>query len=338
MTSLNYGARIVGTGLGIPSKRVTNDDLAKIVETNDEWIQTRTGIKERQFVDSEKGEVITDVCQVAGEKALKAAGWKAKDLDLVICSTISPETFMPNQSARILGRLGADNAAAFDMSAACGGFVVGLHTANSLMRSGAHKKALLYGAEALSAALNMKDRTTCVLFGDGAACVALERFDNPNPAQDSMVLGTKIYTDFDEQGSLAILGSGSRAPAWRPDLLEKNPPFVTMNGQDVFKAAVKGMVRAATELLTELKVPTSAVKWFVPHQANLRIIEMTAKYLDFPMERVFVNIDRWANTSAATTVIALAEMSEQGLLKKGDLVLVDVFGGGFSYGAALIRW
>lgn len=335
---MQYGARFVSTGLGYPSKRMTNDDLAKIVDTNDEWIRTRTGIRERRFVDVDKGEYITGVCKVAGEAALKKAGLKPEDIDLVICATISPETYMPNNSSRILGHLGLTNAAAFDVSAACGGFLNSLHVANALIQNGSHKRAMVFGAETLSSALDMKDRTTCVLFGDGAACAILERVENPNPQKDSMILGSKIYTIYDKNEDLVILGGAGRAPGWRPDLLEKSSPFIKMNGQEVFKVAVKGMVRAAKELLSELKIDPKEIKWFVPHQANLRIIEMTAKMLDMPMEKVFVNIDRWANTSAATVAIALAEMEEQKLLNKGDLILMDVFGGGFNYGAAVARW
>jgi len=335
---MNYGARIVSTGLGVPSRRITNDDMSKMVETSDEWIVSRTGIKERQFVDSDNGEYITQLCIRAGEQALKNAGLKASDIDMVISCTISAETPMPNNSARVAGGLGMRGIPGFDISAACGGFVFGIHTANALIQNGSQKRIMLFGADVLSAALNMKDRATCVLFGDGAGCVIIERVENADRTKDSMILGSKIYTDFDAAGALTIQANGSRAPSWKTESHAENSPFVQMNGQDVFKHAVKGMVHAATEVLTEQKVPTSAIKWFVPHQANLRIIEMTAKYLDFPMDRVFVNIDRWANTSAATVAIALAEMEQQGKLQRGDLILLDVFGGGFNYGAALLRW
>ncbi len=339
MANLKYGARVVSTGLGVPSRIVTNNDFAKIVDTNDEWIRTRTGIVERKFLDHDKGETITGLCVMAGKEALQRAGLQASDIDTVISATISPETFMPNNSARVTGALGMSGVAGFDISAACGGFLFGLHTANALIQNGSQKRIMLFGADVLSAAINMKDRNTCVLFGDGAGCTILERIENPDPLKDSMILGSKIYTDFDVNGSLTINAGGSRAPSWKPaESHEVNSPYIQMNGQDVFKLAVKGMVRAATELLTELKVPTSAVKWFVPHQANLRIIEMTAKYLEFPMDKVFVNIDRWANTSAATVAIALAEMEQQGKLERGDLILMDVFGGGLNYGAALVRW
>lgn len=335
---MKFGSRIISTGLGKPSLKYTNDDLSKIVETNDEWIRTRTGIRERRFVDFEKGETITDLCVRAAEQALERAQLKASDIDLVLTGTISAETFMPNNSARVIGRLGMKGIAGFDLSAACGGFLFALHTANAMILSGAHKRVMIFGADVLSAAMNMKDRTTCVLFGDGAGCAILERIENPNHLKDSMILGSKIYTDFDSTDALTIMGGGSRAPTFRTDLHEKYTPYIQMNGQDVFKHAVRGMVHAAKELLLDLKVPSSEVKWFVPHQANLRIIEMTAKYLDFPMDRVFVNIDRWANTSAGTIGIALSEMQEQNKLQKGDLVLIDVFGGGFNYGAALVRW
>jgi 3-oxoacyl-[acyl-carrier-protein] synthase-3 len=336
---MSYGARIVSTGLGVPSKVITNDDMSKIVETSDEWIRSRTGIAERKFIDRANGEQITHICARAAVQALERAKLKKEDIDLVISCTISAETFMPNNSARVMGELGMSRTAGFDVSAACGGFIFGLHTANALIQNGAHKRVLLIGADVLSAALNMKDRTTCVLFGDGAGCAIIERVENPDSKKDSMILGSKIYTDYDATGSLTIMGGGSRCPAWETEEnRKKSSPFVEMNGSDVFKHAVRGMVQAATDVLSDLKVPTSQIKWFVPHQANLRIIEMTAKYLDFPMDRVFVNIDKWANTSAATVAIALSEMEEQGKLQRGDLILLDVFGGGYNYGAALVRW
>ena len=335
---MNFASRIVSTGHGIPSRLVTNEDLSKIVETNDEWIRSRTGIRERHFLDSDNGQYITDVAKEAAEKVILKSGVSRDEIDLVVFASISQETPMPNNASRMLGHLGLKNAAAFDINAACGGFIMGLHTVDALIRAGSHKKVLLFAGDALSAALDMKDRSTCVLFGDGAGCALVERIENPDRSKDSMILGSKIYSIFDSEMNLAIKGGNSRAPAWKPELHKEYPPFIQMNGQEVFKYAVKGMMRAATELLTEQKVTTQQIKWFVPHQANLRIIEMTAKMLDFPMDKVFVNIDRWANTSAATVIIALSEMEEKGLLAKGDLVLMDVFGGGFNYGAALVRW
>ena len=209
---MNYGARFVSTGLGIPSRLVTNDDLAKIMDTSDEWIRTRTGIRERRYLDNENGEYLSTICLKAAEQALKKAKLQAADIDLIIFATITPDTVMPNNSARMLGLLGIEHAAGFDVSAACGGFVVGLHTANALIRSGAHKRVMLFAADALSIAVDMKDRSTCVLFGDGGGCAILERFENPDPSKDSMVLGTKIYTEYDHNLSLAVLGSGSFTP------------------------------------------------------------------------------------------------------------------------------
>ncbi|MBP7844656.1 MAG: ketoacyl-ACP synthase III [Proteobacteria bacterium] len=335
---MTIAARIVSTGLGVPSKLVTNKDFEKMVDTNDEWIVTRTGIRERRFLDRENGEYLETICIRAGQQALERAGLKPSDIELVICCTTSPDTFLPNTSARLTESLGLVNAAAFDLNAACAGFVTGLHTADVFIRSGEYKKILLFGADALSGALNFKDRTTSVLFGDGAGAVIIEAVENPNPEKDSMILGSRFYTTFDKKGSLCLMAGASRTPFWHEDYNTKIFPYITMNGQDVFKEASRSMMQAAQDVLKKCNVSAADVKWFVPHQANLRIIEMVARLLDFPMERVYVNVDRWGNTSAATVPTCLAEMEEKGLLKRGDLVLMDVFGGGFTYGATLARW
>lgn len=335
---MNFGSKIVSMGHAVPEKVMTNDDFAKIVETNDEWIRTRTGIRERRFFSQDKGKYISDYCYEAAQVALKRAGWKAEDLDLVICNTMSPETLMPNNACRVLGKLGIKNITAFDQSAACSGFLVGLHTVDALMKAGSHKRAMVFGAEALSSAINFKDRTTCVLFGDGAACALIERIDNPDPQKDSMILGTVAYAYNDENEDLVIQGGGSRMPAHDPRAQEGDSAYLKMNGQEIFKAGTRGMAKAAQDVMKKCGIGPGQIKWFVPHQANLRMIEMVAKLMDFPMEKVYVNVDRWGNTSSATIPICLSEMEEKGLLNRGDIILLDVFGGGFSYGAALVRW
>jgi 3-oxoacyl-[acyl-carrier-protein] synthase-3 len=335
---MRISSRIVATGLGSPSKVVTNKDFEKMVETSDEWITTRTGIKERRFVDRDNGEYLETVCVRAGQQALEKSGWKPEDVELIIVCTTSPDTFLPNTSARLTESLGLKNAVSFDLNAACAGFVTGLHNADLIIRSGEYKKVMVVGADALSGALNWKDRTTCVLFGDGAGVALMEAVENANPDTDSMVLGSRFYTSFDKKDSLCLLGGASRTPYWHPDYNTKVFSYITMNGQDVFKEATRGMMQAAQDVLKKCNVSPADVKWFVPHQANLRIIEMVARMMDFPMDRVYVNVDRWGNTSAATVAICLAEMESKGLLKKGDLVLMDVFGGGFTYGALLARW
>ncbi len=333
-----YSARILGTGLGTPSKVLTNSELEKFVDTSDEWIRSRTGIRERKLIDRDKGESLTSIALLAAEQALKNSEVKASELDLVVLGTTSPDTLMPGTSSRIAGALGLSKIPALDINAACSGFMFAMHTVDALVRSGTYKKVLVIGGEHISSILNWEDRTTCVLFGDGAGAVVVESFENADRSKDSMILGSKIYTHFDESGALSVAAGGSRFPAHHPETGKTVFEHITMNGQDVFKVGSRAMAEAAKDVLKICGVRSEDVKWFVPHQANLRIIEMVAQLLQFPMDRVFVNIDRWANTSAGTIPICLAEMNTQGLLKRGDLILIDTFGGGFSYGAMLIRW
>lgn len=333
-----YSTRILGTGLGTPSKVLTNADLEKIVDTSDEWIRTRTGIRSRHIIDREKGENLTLLCMQAVHQALENSKVKASELDLVVLGTTSPDTLMPGTATRIAGALGLTKIPAIDLNAACSGFLFALHTVDNLIRAGAYKKALVVGGEHISSVLNWEDRTTCVLFGDGAGAVVVEATEQGDPAKDSMILGSKIYTHFDSAGALLVGGGGSRFPATHPEMGKSVHQYITMSGQDVFKMGSRGMAEAAKDVMQMCNVTPDEIKWFVPHQANLRIIEMVAQLLSFPMDRVFVNIDRWANTSAATIPICLAEMNAQGLLKRGDLILIDTFGGGFSYGAMLVRW
>lgn len=333
-----YRTRILGTGLGSPSKVLTNSDLEKIVDTSDEWIRSRTGICERRIIDAENGESLTSICLDAIHKALKNSKVDISEIDLLVLGTTSPDTLMPGTGPRLAGALGLNKIPALDINAACSSFMFAMHTTDALMRTGAYKKALVVGGEHISSILNWKDRTTCVLFGDGAGAVVVEATEGADPAQDSMILGSKIYTTFDENGSLEVPAGGSRYPATHPETNKSVFQYIKMQGQDVFKAGSRGMAEAARDVLKMCSVHPDQVKWFVPHQANLRIIEMVAQLLSFPMDRVFVNIDRWANTSAGTIPICLAEMDAKGLLKKGDLILLDTFGGGFSYGAMLVRW
>jgi 3-oxoacyl-[acyl-carrier-protein] synthase III len=338
MNSTKYSTKILGTGLGTPSKVLTNAELEKSVDTSDEWIRTRTGICERRLIDSDNGESLTSISVQAANFALENSGVKASELDLVVMGTTSPDTLMPGTATRIAGALGLSKIPALDINAACSGFMFAMHTVDALVRSGTYKKVLVVGGEHISSILNWKDRTTCVLFGDGAGAVVVEAIENADPAKDSMILGSKIYTLFDENKALVVEGGGSRYPAHHPELGKSVHSHITMNGQDVFKVGSRAMAEAAKDVLKMCSVSPDEVKWFVPHQANLRIIEMVSQLLHFPMDRVFVNIDRWANTSAGTIPICLAEMNQQGLLKRGDLILLDTFGGGFSYGAMLVRW
>ncbi|HVJ65685.1 MAG TPA: beta-ketoacyl-ACP synthase III [Bdellovibrionota bacterium] len=333
-----YSARVLGTGLGSPAKVLTNADLEKFVDTSDEWIRTRTGIHERRLIDRDAGETLTSISVMAAQDALKNSGVKASEIDLVVMGTTSPDTLMPGTATRVAGALGLNKIPALDINAACSGFMFSMHTVDALVRTGAYKKVLVIGGEHISSILNWKDRTTCVLFGDGAGAVVVEAVKDADPTKDSMILGSKIYTLFDEAKALEVLGGGSRYPSHHPEMGKTVHAHITMSGQDVFKAGSRAMAEAAKEVMEMCRITPDQIRWFVPHQANRRIIEMVAQLLHFPMDRVFVNIDRWANTSAGTIPICLAEMEQQKLMKRGDLILIDTFGGGFSYGAMLIRW
>ncbi len=323
-------SRIAAMGLGLPSKVLTNLEMEKFVDTSDEWIRTRTGIKERRLIDTEKGETHTSLCIQAATQALEKANVKADELDLVICCTITPETWMPMSSSRLVGAIGAKKAGSFDLNSACSGFIAGLHTADAFIRSGIHKKILVVGIDVFSPILDWADRKTCVLFGDGAGAAVVEATDASDPKKDSMILGSYLGTQFDVDENLSVLGGGTRFP--------KRPPVITMEGQEVFKSGSRAMAVAATEIIKRCGMTANDIDWFIPHQANLRIIEMVAKLTEFPMERVYINVDRWGNTSAGTVAIAMAEMQNSGQLKRGQTILLDVFGGGFTYGAMIIRW
>lgn len=332
--------------MGVPSRVLSNQELSQIVDTSDEWIRTRTGIQERRIIDPSLGESNSSLSILSSKNALVSAKMAPDEIDLVICCTATPDTWMPITAARVIAGLGIKNCASFDLNAACSGYLTGLHVADSLIRSGAHKNILVIGADVFSSILDWTDRKTCVLFGDGAGAAVLSRVENANPETDSMILCSQLYTLPDTNEFLAIKSGGvGRTPFENPiDSVSDSGnacdarPYVTMNGGEVFKAGSRGMAEAAKNLMATAKVDPSQIRWLVPHQANLRIIEMVAKLADFPMEKVYTNVDRWGNTSAATVAIALAEMSEKNLVQKGDLILLDVFGGGFTYGAMLLRW
>jgi 3-oxoacyl-[acyl-carrier-protein] synthase-3 len=323
--------RIVGTGSYLPEKVLTNHDLEKQVETSDKWIMTRTGIRERRI--AARGQASSDLGYEAALQALEGAGMKGKDLDLIIVATTTPDTLLPSTACYIQARLGAKKAAAFDLNAACTGFVYGVAVADSLVRTGAATKCLLVGAEVMTRYLNWKDRGTCILFADGGGAVVMVS----STGGRSGVLSTHLYADGTQTGLLTIPALGSRKPL-SPAVLEKSQHTIHMKGNETFKLAVKGMAQAAQQALKANGVTGDDIALFVPHQANIRIIEATAKRLKISMSKVMVNIDRYGNTSAATIPIALDEAARRGRIKKGDLVLLDAFGAGFTWGSALIRW
>ena len=323
-------AAITGWGMAVPERVLTNADLERMVSTSDEWITTRTGIRERRVVS--EGESTSTLATEAGRRALATAGLDASAIDLVILATCTPDRPFPATACTVQANLGIPHAAAFDLAAACSGFVYGLSVATSMIRSGAERNVLFISGDVFTHYINWNDRNTCVLFGDGAGAVVLQPSDEPY-GQLSSVLGASGK----DEDLMAVDAGGTRMPA-TPELLEQGRQYVYMNGREIFKLAVRGMGDSSTQALAEAGVAKEDLALVVPHQANLRIIEATAKRLDVPMERVFVNLDRYGNTSAGTIPIALAEAAAQGRLKPGDYVLLTAFGGGLTWASSVVRW
>jgi len=323
-------ARILGTGSALPAKIVSNADLAMMVDTTDEWITSRTGITERHIAVD--GEYTSTFAVEAARRALSMAGVSPTDLDLIILGTVTPDFPFPSTACIVQSELGAHKAVAFDVSAACSGFIYALSIADSFIRSGQFKKVLVIGAEVLSRVVNWKDRNTCILFGDGAGAAVLEA-----SSDQSGLVSTHIFSNGSCWDLLYQPGSGSRNPATNPTT-DPASYFIHMEGNEVFKHAVRAMEEAALAALTANGITSSDIALFIPHQANRRIIDAIAKRLDLDSGRVFVNLHRYGNTSSASIPIALDEANRQGRLKPGDLLLLDAFGGGFTYGSALIRW
>ena len=310
---MGQNAVITGWGYYAPSKVVTNFDLEKIVDTSDEWITSRTGIKERRY--AAEGETTSTMSLRAARSALEKARLRPQDLDMIIVATCSPDYIFPATACLVQSALGAERAGAFDVEAACTGFVSAIAIARGLLVSGSHQNALIIGAETLSRFLNWKDRSTCVLFADGAGAVVIEA-SNASVGIESAVLHSEASQK----------------------TLELGQHFITMQGGEVFKLAVKSMADAAEEAIAEANLRLEDIQLLIPHQANIRIIEGVAKRLHFPMERVFVNIQKYGNTSAASIPIALCEAAAEGRLRRGDKVLLVAFGGGFTWGASVLEW
>lgn len=326
-----YGSRIVGTGSSVPDRVLSNADLERIVSTSDEWIVTRTGISERRIAAD--GEATSDLAERAGRRALEAAGVDPMDVDLILVSTVTPDMFFPSTGCLLQGRLGALHAAAFDLSAACSGFIYGLSVADAYLRAGLMRNILVIGAETLSKLVDWKDRNTCVLFADGAGAALVQRTTG-----DARVLSTHLYADGSKGGQLIVPGGGSRHPISQKVVDDNLAKIKMSNGNEVFKTAVRAMEEAAVAALKANGVEISDIDLFVPHQANGRIINATAQRLGLPRERIVVNIGRFGNTSAASIPIALDEAVRAGRLRPGDLLLLVAFGGGLTWGSALVRW
>ncbi|HWP05868.1 MAG TPA: beta-ketoacyl-ACP synthase III [Polyangiaceae bacterium] len=324
------GSQILGTGAYAPERVLTNHDLARMVDTSDEWIRERTGINERRI--AKDGETASDMALQASRRALEAAGITAQDLDMIIVGTVTGDLPMPACAAILQRKLGVTTIPSFDVSAACAGFIYGLSIGDQFIRTGALKRVLVVGVELLSRVLNWKDRVTCVLFGDGAGAAVL------GPASDDGrgVLSTRLYTDSALVDSLCIRAGGSQEPLTAEGLSEQRDK-VFMVGSDIFKIAVKNLTSASKAALEAGGLRASDVKWVVPHQANMRIITQVAMRLDIPMDRYVLNIDRYGNTSSASIPIALDEAIRDGRIQRGDTVLMCALGAGISWGSALIR-
>ena len=323
-------ARIIATGSYVPENVITNNDLAQIVDTSDDWIIERTGIRERRIVNGMQA--TSDLAYEAAHAALERADVKSRDIDLIIVATISGDMAFPSTACFLQKRLGAVNAAAFDLNAACSGFIYGLHVANSLIKSGAHSRILLVGAEVLSKFTDWSDRTTCVLFGDGAGAVLLE-----GTKEKHGVYSTHIYSDGSLSDLICLPGGGSRNPCSRETIL-KRLHFMKMKGNETFKVAVRTLEEVALRTLEKNDLDSSQLSLLIPHQANLRIIQATAKRLRLPEEKVFLNIEKYGNTSAASIPIALDEAVQAGRCKEGEYILLEAFGGGLTWASALLRW
>lgn len=314
---------VVGTGAYIPSKVLTNHDLAKMVETSDEWITTRTGIKERHV--AAKDEAASDMAIEAAKKALEDAELKSEDVDLIVVATATPDMFFPSTACFVQKALGIKEAVSFDVSAACSGFVYALEAAKGMMEAGSYKVALVIGAEKLSSITDWKDRNTCVLFGDGAGAAVLQK-----KSAVGGILSTYVRSDATHTDILHVKGGGSRLPG--------QTPSIHMDGKEVFKLAVHKMISAAEEALKRAGKKDTDLALLIPHQANLRIIEAIAQRVNIPRDRVFVNVDKYGNMSAATTIVALDEARRQGRVRKGDVVELIAFGAGLTWGATVIQF
>ncbi len=322
---------IEGTGSYAPARVLTNEDLAHMVETSDEWIVTRTGIRSRHI--AAEGEYTSDMAAEAARRAISDAGIEARDVDMVIVATISPDMVFPSTACFVQTKLGLRNVPAFDVSAACSGFLYGLEVASALLRSGTYKHILVIGAEKLSAITNWKDRTTCVLFGDGAGAVVLGTSQEPGVG----ILDSVTGADGASYDILMLPAGGSAKPA-SVETVQAGEHYIQMQGNQVFKIAVRAMEQCANEVLQRQGVASEQLRWVIPHQANTRIIEAISQRLGVGMERFRVNVDSYGNTSSASIPIALDEACRSGSVKKGDHLLLVSFGAGLTWASTLIKW
>ncbi len=319
-------SEIIGHGHYLPAKILTNDDLSKMVETNDEWISTRTGIKQRHIVTDE---LTSDMAVAAAQKAIASAGISVEDVDLVVVATVTPDNTTPAVSAKIGGKLGLKaGTPTFDISAACSGFVYALTLADNMIRLKQAKCAVVIGAESLSKIVDWTDRNTCVLFGDGAGAVVLRACEGKGDNTDTGILSTRLYSDGSHYDSLKSTGGVSST---------QTAGFIWMDGKEVFKYAINSLSQAAEDVMADAGVKAEDIDLLIPHQANIRIINGVGQKLGLPEEKVVVTVNNHGNTSAASIPLALSESFENGKIKKGDLVVLTAMGAGFTSGGALIR-
>jgi len=319
-------ARITGTGSYLPEKVLTNQDLEKMVETSDEWIRERTGIVERHI--AAEGETTCDLAEQAALRAMHAAGREPCDIDLIVLATTTPDKVFPSTACILQNRLEIHGCAAFNIQAVCAGFIYALGVAEKFIRSGSHRCALVIGAETFSRVIDWSDRSTCILFGDGAGAVILEASDEPG------ILSTHLHADGAYEKLLHVPGGVSRGFDFEDE--EGDPHYTKMRGNEVFKVAVKTLGRIVDETLEASGLRKADIDWLVPHQANIRIINATARKLNLPMEKVVVTVAEHGNTSAASVPLALDTAVRDGRIKKGETLLFEAFGGGFTWGSALL--
>lgn len=321
--------RFLGTGSYAPDRILTNLELEKLVDTSDEWIQTRTGIRERRVAEPDVA--TSDIAYEASLKALESSGVDARDLDGIIVGTVTPDYLFPSTACILQSRLGAKKAFAFDLLAGCSGFLYALQAGKGIISGGDAKKLLVIGAETLSKITDFQDRTTCILFGDGAGAAVISASETPG------ILSTCLGANGDEWELLYMPGGGSRIPPSEASIKNRDH-FLKMKGKEVFKEAVKALESSSLEAIKRADITPEEIDLFIPHQANYRILEAVRKRVGLPEEKVFSNLDRYGNTSSASVPLALDEAVRSGRVKEGDTILISVFGAGFTWGAAVVRW
>ncbi len=324
-------AQITALGMYVPEKRVTNDDLALLVDTSDEWIRERSGISERRIVS--EGQANSDLSVKAIENAFQGGDFRPEELDLIIVATVTPDMMFPSTACIVQDKIGARNAWSFDLSGACSGFLYAMATGAQFVQTGMYKKVLVVGTDVMSSILNFEDRSTCVLFGDGAGAILLE----PTEDEDVGIIDFLLHSDGAGGKFLYMPAGGSLHPASH-ETIDKKMHYVHQDGRNVFKHAVKLITEVSRDILERNGYTADDVNLLIPHQANLRIIQSSLERLGLSPDRVVINIDRYANTTAATIPIGLTEAHQQGRIKKGDLLLLASFGAGFTWGSVLLRW